>query len=56
MLNYNKLPQGRNIEVLNRVCYANSAFSDPEGGELNLIFSSAEAEREGGLNYFRIAN
>ena len=36
-------------EVLNGVSYPNIMNSDPRVGELNYIFSSAKAEREGGL-------
>ncbi len=36
-------------EELNGVCYTNIMNSDPRVGELNHIFSSAGAEREGGL-------
>ncbi len=39
-------------EVLNGVFYANIIISDPKVGKLNQIFSSAEAERKGGLNFY----
>ncbi len=50
---FNKLPRGRAIEVLNGVCYANIVISvrHRRDEKLNHIFSSAEAERKGGLKY-----